>query len=181
MDTVKIGKYLAELRHEHHLTQEELGEKLGVTNKTVSRWETGTYLPPVDALQLLSEMYGISINEILSGKKLPDEEFKEAAEENIKSALNNSAFTLKDRIEFFKKKWKKEHAFSLTLEMLLILVVIAAGFILDNGVQIAGVALDAESIQLIGITAGFVWSIAKYNQMMRFVERYAYDGKQTGV
>lgn len=48
MDMVKMGSFLAELRKEQKLTQAELGEKLGVTNKTVSRWETGTYVPPVD-------------------------------------------------------------------------------------------------------------------------------------
>ncbi len=41
MDQVKIGQFLAELRKSHHLTQEQLGEKLGVTNKTISRWENG--------------------------------------------------------------------------------------------------------------------------------------------
>ena len=41
MDMIKMGSFLAELRKEHNLTQAELGEKLGVTNKTISRWETG--------------------------------------------------------------------------------------------------------------------------------------------
>lgn len=45
MDMVKMGRFLAELRREHHFTQAELGEKLGVTNKTISRWETGNYMP----------------------------------------------------------------------------------------------------------------------------------------
>ena len=53
MDTIKIGRFLKELRKENKLTQEQLGEKLGVTNKTVSRWETGTYLPPVECLSML--------------------------------------------------------------------------------------------------------------------------------
>ena len=48
MDMVKMGCFLAELRKQHNLTQAELGEKLGVTNKTVSRWETGNYMPPVE-------------------------------------------------------------------------------------------------------------------------------------
>lgn len=48
MDIKKIGTYLAALRHEQNLTQEQLAEKLGVTNKTISRWETGKYLPPVE-------------------------------------------------------------------------------------------------------------------------------------
>ena len=66
MDMTRIGAFLAELRKENDLTQEELGESLGVSNKTVSRWETGTYLPPVEMLQRLSERYSVSINEILS-------------------------------------------------------------------------------------------------------------------
>ena len=45
MDMVKMGSFLAELRKERNLTQAELGEKLGVTNKTISRWETGNYNP----------------------------------------------------------------------------------------------------------------------------------------
>ena len=96
MDIEKIGRYLAKLRHKHNLTQEQLAEKLGVTNKTVSRWETGKYLPPVEALQQLSEFYKITINEILSGQELNHEEYKEKAEENIKSVLKVSAFTLQD-------------------------------------------------------------------------------------
>ena len=103
MDIKVVGAYLAELRKENNLTQEQLGEKLGVTNKTISRWETGTYLPPVDILEKLSDMYGITINEIISGRKLTETEYKKEAEKNIKSVLNRSTFTLQEKIEFFKK------------------------------------------------------------------------------
>ncbi|MBQ7131787.1 MAG: helix-turn-helix transcriptional regulator [Oscillospiraceae bacterium] len=87
MDTQKIGKFLKLLRTQHNMTQEQLGEKLGVTNKTISRWETGNYLPSIDCLKLMSEMYQISINEILSGETLGTDEFKAAAEANITLAL----------------------------------------------------------------------------------------------
>lgn len=87
MDTVKIGKFLKELRKENGLTQEQLGEKVGVTNKTVSRWETGNYMPPVECLWLLSDIYGVSINEIVSGHRLSAEQFTEAAEDNLSQAL----------------------------------------------------------------------------------------------
>ena len=83
MDMVKMGSFLAELRKERNLTQAELGEKLGVTNKTISRWETGNYMPSVEMLEELSTMYGMTINELLSGKKLSTEEYKEMAETNI--------------------------------------------------------------------------------------------------
>lgn len=109
MDMVKMGSFLAELRKEQKLTQAELGEKLGVTNKTVSRWETGTYVPPVEILEELSRLYGLTINEILSGRKLTTEEYKEMAESNIRETLKASTFELKEKQEFFKKKWRREH------------------------------------------------------------------------
>ena len=51
MNMAKMGSFLAELRKEHNLTQADLEEKLGVTNKTISRWETGNYMPPVEMLE----------------------------------------------------------------------------------------------------------------------------------
>lgn len=64
MDMVKMGSFLAELRKEQKLTQAELGEKLGVTNKTVSRWETGTYVPPVEILEGLNSLSVFIIGKI---------------------------------------------------------------------------------------------------------------------
>lgn len=117
MDMVKMGSFLAELRKERNLTQAELGEKLGVTNKTISRWETGNYMPSVEMLEELSTMYGMTINELLSGKKLSTEEYKEMAETNIKETLKESTFSLKEKQEFFKKKWLKQHAMKSSLFM----------------------------------------------------------------
>ena len=76
MDMQKVGTFLAELRKERNLTQDELGEKIGVTNKTVSRWENGNYLPPAEILQILSELYDVSINELLSGGRLDEKHYK---------------------------------------------------------------------------------------------------------
>ena len=96
MDTKKIGKFLKELRNENGMTQEQLGERIGVSNKTVSRWETGNYMPPVDCLNMLSDIYHISINEILSGERASGEEFAKIAEQNITD-------TLKELEKDFKK------------------------------------------------------------------------------
>ena len=97
MDTVKIGKFLKELRKEKGYTQEILGEKIGVTNKTVSRWETGTYMPPVECLVLLSDMYDVGINEIVAGQRLNEAEFNDAAEENLSEALQLSENAYKQK------------------------------------------------------------------------------------
>jgi len=72
MNTKVIGQFLKELRREKSMTQEELGERVGVTNKTISKWENGNYMPPIDILMLLSEIYGVSINDIIAGKRLED-------------------------------------------------------------------------------------------------------------
>ena len=90
MDIQKIGAFLSELRKEKNLTQNELGEQIGVTNKTISRWENGNYLPPVEILQILSKLYDVSINEILNGERINDSDYKNISEENVKCALNRS-------------------------------------------------------------------------------------------
>ncbi len=65
MNAMDIGKYLSELRKYYKITQEELAEKLSVSRQAVSKWETGTTIPDIEMLMSLSEIYGISINEIL--------------------------------------------------------------------------------------------------------------------
>ena len=87
MDTKKIGIFLKELRNKKGMTQEQLGEMVGVSNKTISRWETGNYMPPVDCLNMLSDIYNISINEILAGERASGDAFTKIAEQNITVSL----------------------------------------------------------------------------------------------
>ena len=110
MDMVQMGSFLAELRKGKNLTQAELGEKLGVTNKTISRWETGNYMPPVEMLEQLSNLYGLTINELLSGSKLSTEDYKMMAEENIKDTLKESAFKLRIR-QMCSTFWRRFYIF----------------------------------------------------------------------
>lgn len=164
MDLQNVGSFLSELRRERNMTQEQLGQRLGVTNKTVFRWENGNYLPPVEMLQQLSEIYGISINELLSGQRLAENDYRLQAEENIKSALNCSSFTLKERIAFFKKKWKKEHFGSLI-----------AGLSACIGLYMWGFRYDGRQLQMIATVLAFIFIIWRYNAMMAYVERRAFD------
>lgn len=71
MNPVQMGKFLAMLRREAGLTQEALGQALGVTNKTVSRWENGNYLPDLEMLQLLGARFGVSADELICGERSP--------------------------------------------------------------------------------------------------------------
>lgn len=166
MDTVKIGKFLAELRREKELTQEQLAERLGTSNKTISRWENGNYMPPVEMLVLISEFYEVSINEILSGKRLEEPEEKQAAEENLKEVLLVSAFTVEERKKYFTKKWRREHSFGLTIRMLACLAIVIIGLFLEEII-----------IVLAGEFVCFATGIINYNRMMAYVEKNAFDGK----
>lgn len=97
MNQKEIGEFIAEMRKEKHLTQAELGERLGVTNKTISRWENGSYMPDISLIQLLCKELKISINELLSGKRLNDEDFRKNADINMISALNRQKLILKEK------------------------------------------------------------------------------------
>ncbi len=68
MEPVKIGNYLRQLRKEKGLTQEQLAQRLHVSDRTVSRWETGVNLPDLDILLKLSEFYGVGVQELLEGQ-----------------------------------------------------------------------------------------------------------------
>ena len=83
MDQEKIGKFIASCRKEKKLTQEELAEKLNITKNAVSKWERGLSLMDMSLLKPLSEILGVSVNEILSGEKIDDSDIEKKSEENI--------------------------------------------------------------------------------------------------
>ena len=80
MDNKLVGTFIKELRNQAHLSQEELGEKLLVTNKTVSRWETGANMPDIGLLVELAEFYDVSIPEIINGERKSEKMDKETKE-----------------------------------------------------------------------------------------------------
>ena len=87
MDQEKIGKFIQKLRKEKELTQQELANKLNVTDRAVSKWETGRGLPDLSIIKPLCEELDISINELLSGEKLNKKEYNEKLEENIEKTI----------------------------------------------------------------------------------------------
>ena len=70
MDQIKIGRFIAERRKLQGLTQAQLAEKLNITDRAVSKWETGRSLPDATLMLALCEILGISVNELLSGEKV---------------------------------------------------------------------------------------------------------------
>lgn len=86
MDQVKIGKFIAKCRKEKKLTQQELSEKLGVTDKAISKWENGRGMPDISLLQQLIEILDISLNELLAGEKIRKKSTK-IYDENLMKSL----------------------------------------------------------------------------------------------
>lgn len=164
MDLVQIGRFIAELRRERGLTQEQLGEKLGVSNKTVSRWETGTYLPPAQTLVEMSALFSVSINELLSGKRLSEQEYKAAAEELLTQSVASGSFSLQEKLSFYQKKWLREHVAAMCCWGAVILIVFALGLARHQPL------LTAASALLFVVAHGW-----RNNAMMAYAEKRVYD------
>ncbi|MBQ8209525.1 MAG: helix-turn-helix transcriptional regulator [Clostridia bacterium] len=148
MDTKKIGMFLKQLRNENGMTQEQLGEKIGVSNKTISRWETGNYMPPVDCLNMLSNIYNISINEILAGEQASGDAFTKIAEQNITVTLKE----LEKDCQTFEKKMMCILAVT-TLLTIIILTLLPMKTIKDVIVMmlVVAVAFIANTLNIVAL------------------------------
>ena len=87
----KIGKFIQTTRKQNNMTQKDLANELGVSDKLISKWETGNGMPDISLINSLCEILHISINELLSGESLPPEKYTEKAEENIMELLETDS------------------------------------------------------------------------------------------
>lgn len=88
MNQDKIGRFIASLRKEKNMTQEQLAEKLGVTDKSVSRWENGKTMPDISLFKPLCDELGITINDLLSGERIDKKDYQGKFEENIINTID---------------------------------------------------------------------------------------------
>lgn len=95
MDLIKIGKYIAGKRKGLGMTQKQLAEKLGMSDKSVSKWERGICLPDVSVYSDLCLILGISINEFLAGEDIAKENIEQKSEENIIGVATDSKYKQK--------------------------------------------------------------------------------------
>ncbi len=97
MNQKEIGKFISVCRKEKGLTQMQLAEKLNITNRAVSKWETGKSVPDASIMLDLCEILDISVNELLSGERIAMENYQKRADENMiemkkqNEAINKSA------------------------------------------------------------------------------------------
>ena len=114
MDATKTGSFIAQLRKEKGYTQKALAEKLNVSDKAISRWETGKGFPETSLLKPLSDVLGISIGELLSGEYIEQETVKEKVDNVIVSSMEDS-----------QKKLNGAKALCIGLAVLLVICILA--------------------------------------------------------
>lgn len=96
MDLIKIGRYIADKRKALGLTQKQVADKLGMSDKSVSKWERGICLPDVSIYITLCDILGISINEFLAGEDIREENYIQKSEDNLIRIARESKYKLKN-------------------------------------------------------------------------------------
>ena len=148
MNQIKTGKFIAQMRKGQGLTQSQLADKLFISNKTISKWETGKGLPEVSLMLPLCEILGINVNELLTGEKIPIAEYKEKAEENMMNLVQEAQESRKKII------LSAMVAFSALLSAVP-LVVVSGMFEMPVAARIALIAI-AITVIIIGIAVACI-------------------------
>lgn len=158
MNQEKIGNFISELRREKNMTQEQLAQKLKVTDKAVSKWENGRCMPDISLLKPLCDELEITVNELLVGSKVSKEDYNKIADENliriIEKQNNNS--------EIFEKRMMLVLFITAIITMIIInllsieslkdifilIMVVALAFI-SNTLNIVAVTLKKDNMKFL--------------------------------
>ena len=176
MDLIKIGTYIAGKRKALGMTQKQLAEQLGMSDKSVSKWERGICLPDVALYAELCQILGISINEFFAGEDIAKEDLVQKSEENIIGVAKES-----------KQKQKRLRSMLCFVLAVSVLVLSAVGIILyrSNGPQNVIAPVDQESVEmktvelLSGIDGAFMYQYVttdSYASLKIFASEY-HSGK----
>lgn len=144
MDQMKTGKFIADMRKAQGLTQKELAEKLGMSDKTISKWECGNGMPDNSIMIELCDILHINVNELLSGERLSSENYSQKAEENIMNLIQNTDATERNSKRSF-----------ITSLVGVIALIIAIGFIviISGGMADISWFMDLPSLIIIAGTS----------------------------
>lgn len=148
MDQIIIGKFIAEERKRKGYTQKQLSEKLGISDKTISKWECGNGFPEVSLLLPLCGELDITVNELLSGERVSEEDYRRKAEENMVNLVKEA------------QESKKKIILSAMVAMLVIvaatpLFVVSGALVMENWLRILLIVLGTAVI-IMGIAIACV-------------------------
>ena len=142
MDQGKIGKFIGKVRKEKNMKQKDLASLLGVTSKTVSRWETGKYMPDISLFPSISGILGISLNELFAGEKIKEKDIKKESENNLLELL---------KLNYIGKNKRKILITIVIILITLFLIIIGKmllvkyGFAYDDNLKYTQVYISGES------------------------------------
>ena len=183
MDQIKIGSFLKELRKEKNLTQENLAEKLNVSNRTISRWETGSNMPDIGMLVEIAEFYDVSIPEIINGERKSEnmnQETKETGKQRIIGALLSGfgIFVIVSALSIFPSESSWGSIYSVIGSILLITgIYFLTRRILARRVQRI-ICIAACAVILFGIFSVTDYVAVKhFNQVPRFSYETGWDSR----
>ncbi|WP_418484688.1 helix-turn-helix domain-containing protein [Eshraghiella crossota] len=148
MDQIKIGGFIAEERKRKGYTQKILSEKLGISDKTISKWERGNGFPEVSLLIPLCSELDITVNELLSGERVSEEQYRKKAEENMVNLV-------KEAQENKKKIILSVMVGILTILAAVPLFMVAGMFDMRTGVRITFIAIGIV-VMIIGIAVACI-------------------------
>lgn len=148
MDQIKIGGFIAEERKRKGYTQKILSEKLGISDKTISKWERGNGFPEVSLLIPLCSELDITVNELLSGERVSEEQYRKKAEENMVNLV-------KEAQENKKKTILSVMVGILTILAAVPLFMVAGMFDMRTGVRITFIVIGIV-VMIIGIAVACI-------------------------
>lgn len=163
MDQMKTGKFIADMRKAQGLTQKELAEKLGLSDKTISKWECGNGMPDNSIMLELCDILHISVNELLSGERLSSENYSQKAEENIMNLIQNT--------DANERNNKRSFISTLVGVMALILVI---WFIIITSGGMAGILWFADFTSLVIIMGTSIIMLLSTGTMKDFCYAFRY-------
>lgn len=166
MDLVKIGKFIASCRKKQGLTQDQLGEMLGISGKSVSKWERGINFPEASSLPALSNILGITVMELLNGEKMKTE--------NIKSEADTVAV---ESLKFYNKKANKKNLKIMIITIAILIVGFMSIFIINNYNKCRVYKISNNTDNL--IVNGYV--ILNQKNHLLFLNQILYSDKYIGT
>ena len=148
MDQEKIGKFIASCRKEAGLTQAALAEKLGITDRAVSKWETGKSLPDASIMLELCSELNINVNELLTGERIAMDNYKETAETLILEMKKKEEINARRMLNF-------EKGLLFIIIPTYVIMILSGAFICKAGMVPLGIVLIVASVASV-IAAGVI-------------------------
>lgn len=166
MDQIKIGKFIAECRRKEKLTQLELAQKLNITDRAVSKWETGRSLPDTSIMLELCDILKITVNDLLSGEVVSVDNYRKITEQNLLQVI-------KEKEQADRRLLSLEFFIVITVSVMLFVAILVASFApMPDWARITIIAVNIPSF-VAGIACAIrIEQVAGYYQCSKCGHKY---------